>query len=203
MIILKKGLSFSWEKGNNNTVGEKIMTKSQILQEPFFVHNDPITNYGAIGCVIGHEITHAFDDSGRKFDAYGNLKDWWTPEDQARFEKRAKKIVEQYSQYSLFGEFVNGELTQGENIADIGGLKASFKTFMESGIRSEKDQKIFFRKFASIWKNLMRKKQAVLKISTDVHAPGEFRVDGSLIHEPTFAKLFPEFSINTSGSTIW
>ena len=181
----------------------EIVFPAGILQDPFYIHGDPITNYGAIGCVIGHEITHAFDDSGRKFDAYGNLKDWWTKDDAERFKDRADKIVEQYSKYKLFGELVNGELTQGENIADIGGLKASFKAFMESGIRSETDQKLFFRKFATIWKNLMRKKHAILRISTDVHAPGEFRVDGSLIHVPKFVKLFPGFSKEAPEISIW
>ena len=97
--------------------------------------------------------------------------------------------MSQYSNYKLFGENINGELTQGENIADIGGLKASFKAFMNSAIRSEADKNVF-RVFATIWKNLIRKKQALLRISTDVHAPGEFRVDGSLIHVPKFTKLF-------------
>src|SRR5207245_5951380 len=112
----------------------EIVFPAGILQPPFFYANaDDAVNYGAIGAVIGHEMTHGFDDQGRQFDAKGNLRDWWTPKSAEEFEKRSAAIVQQYNEYEpLPGLHSNGELTQGENIADIGGVKLAYAALQKA-----------------------------------------------------------------------
>lgn len=114
-----------------NPLNNEIVFPAGILQPPFFDANaDDASNYGAIGMVIGHEMTHGFDDQGRQFDAFGNLRDWWTPEDGKRFKERSEALVKQYGAYVAVGDTkVNGELTQGENIADLGGLNIAYQAW--------------------------------------------------------------------------
>ncbi len=177
----------------------EIVFPAGILQPPFFFATaDDAVNYGGIGAVIGHEMTHGFDDQGRQFDAAGNLRDWWSPQSKAKFEERAKAIVKQYSEYEpLPGLHVNGELTQGENIADLGGLKIAYAAFKKAsaGKPEEKidgftpDQR-FFLSFAQIWRQKMRDEDLKLRLNTDPHSPAHYRVIGPLSNLPEFQKAF-------------
>lgn len=170
-----------------------------ILQPPFFDPNaDDAINYGGIGMVIGHELTHGFDDQGRQYDKNGNLKDWWSKEDAEKFQAITKKIVDQYAQYIPIDSLrLNGELTLGENIADIGGLAIAYDAFKmtEQGKSNEKtdgltaDQR-FFMSFAQIWRLKMKDEFLRQIIHTDVHAPAEFRVVGPLTNHTPFYNTF-------------
>jgi len=169
-----------------------------ILQPPFFdVNADDAVNYGGIGAVIGHEMTHAFDDSGRQFDAKGNLSDWWTPESAARFKERSAAIVKQFSEFTSAGAKVNGELTQGENIADLGGLKVSFAALQK--VLGDQPRKLidgftpeqrFFLSYANLWRMVARPEEMRRLINTDPHSPNEWRVRGPLSNLEEFAKAF-------------
>jgi putative endopeptidase len=180
----------------------EIVFPAGILQAPFFYANgDDAVNYGGIGAVIGHEMTHGFDDQGRQFDAVGNLRDWWSPQSAAKFKERAKAIVQQYNEYEpLPGLHVNGELTQGENIADLGGLKLAYAALQKALDKNpqEREQKIdgftpkqrFFLSFATIWKSKQRDEDLKLRLNTDPHSPAQYRVDGPLSNLPEFQKAF-------------
>lgn len=177
----------------------EIVFPAGILQPPFFYATaDDAVNYGGIGAVIGHEMTHGFDDQGRQYDAQGNLRDWWTPESAAKFKERSGAIVKQYSEYEpLPGMHVNGELTQGENIADIGGLKIAYAAFKKAtaGKPQEKidgltpDQR-FFLSYASIWRGKIRDEDQKMRLTVDPHSPAHFRVNGPLSNMPEFQKAF-------------
>ncbi|MCH8326797.1 MAG: M13 family metallopeptidase, partial [Bacteroidetes bacterium] len=177
----------------------EIVFPAAILQPPFFNQNaDDAINYGAMGAVIGHEITHGFDDQGRKFDADGNLKDWWTKEDGERFDKRAQKIFDQFDSYVPIDSLhINGKLTAGENIADLGGLTVAFTAFKntEEYKRNKKldgftpAQRFFFG-WAQVWENNMRDQALRLRIKTDPHSPGKYRVLGPLRNMPEFWEAF-------------
>jgi putative endopeptidase len=177
----------------------EIVFPAGILQFPFFDYRaDDAINYGAIGAVIGHEMTHGFDDSGRKYDKDGNLKDWWTKEDAEKFDRRAKVVVEQYGNYKVLdGLPVNGELTLGENIADIGGLAIAYEAFKmtDQGKSLEKidgftpDQR-FFLSFAQVWRIKNRDERMRVRVATDPHSPEMFRVNGPLSNMPEFYKAF-------------
>jgi putative endopeptidase len=155
-----------------------------ILQRPFFDSNaDPAFNYGAIGAVIGHEISHSFDNNGAAFDSTGKMRNWWTPADLARFEQAGKALVEQYNAYEPFpGLHVNGKLTLGENIADVAGLAASYDAWRASLKGKEPpviggltgDQR-FFLAYAQSWASKMRDAALRQRIATDGHAPGQYR----------------------------
>ena len=185
-----------------NSNMNEIVFPAGILQPPFFYANaDDAVNYGAIGAVIGHEMTHGFDDQGRQFDAKGNLRDWWTPKSAAEFKKRSGAIVQQYNEYQpLPGLHVNGELTQGENIADIGGVKLAYAAFQKALDKhpEERNKKIdgftpeqrFFLSFAAIWRQKVRDEDQKLRLTTDPHSPGQFRVNGPLSDLPEFQKAF-------------
>ena len=144
----------------------EIVFPAGILQPPFFDPNaDDAVNYGGMGAVIGHEMTHGFDDQGRQFDAVGNLRDWWSPESAKNYTERSKAIVAQYAAYEpLPGLHINGELTQGENIADIGGVKLSYMALQKALAKKGPQPKIdgftqeqrFFLGFAQIWRNNKR-----------------------------------------------
>lgn len=177
----------------------QIVFPAGILQAPFFqgldiTDHDTATahDYGAIGAVIGHEITHGFDDSGRKFDQDGNMNDWWTDEDKVRFESKARLVCEQYGALELFGVRLNGQLTLGENIADIGGIKIALQAYqLECKDRgTEPDLDAFFTGFASIWKNLITEQAGKVRIATDPHSPGEFRVNQALANIPEFIQHY-------------
>ncbi|HXD02852.1 MAG TPA: M13 family metallopeptidase, partial [Novosphingobium sp.] len=155
-----------------------------ILQRPFFdASADPAFNYGAIGAVIGHEISHSFDDNGAAFDATGKLRNWWTPADLARFTKNGKALADQYDIYSPFpGIHVNGRQTLGENIADLAGLAAAYDAYRASLKGKEPpvidgftgDQR-FFIAFAQSWATKMREEALRGRIVRDGHAPGQYR----------------------------
>jgi putative endopeptidase len=185
-----------------NSNMNEIVFPAGILQPPFFYANaDDAVNYGAIGAVIGHEMTHGFDDQGRQFDAKGNLRDWWTPKSAAEFKKRSGAIVQQYNEYQpLPGLHVNGELTQGENIADIGGVKLAYAALQKALDKhpEERNKKIdgftpeqrFFLSFAAIWRQKIRDEDQKLRLTTDPHSPGQFRVNGPLSDLQEFQKAF-------------
>lgn len=167
----------------------EIVFPAAILQPPFFdPHADAAVNYGGIGAVIGHEIGHGFDDQGRKSDGDGVLRDWWTEEDGSRFKKKVDALVERYNGFSpLPGLQVNGQLTLGENIGDLGGLEISYHAYKLSLGGKEApvidgltgDQR-FFLGFAQIWKSKMRDALMTTLVASNPHSPAEFRVNGPL-----------------------
>ena len=185
----------------NPTMNE-IVFPAGILQPPFFnATADDAVNYGGIGAVIGHEMTHGFDDRGRQYDAAGNLRDWWTPASAEAYKKRAQLVVAQYAAYEpLPGQHLNGELTQGENIADIGGLKIAYLALQKALAKNpeEAQKKIdgftpeqrFFLGFAQIWRANQRPEDTKRRIMIDPHSPGQFRCNGPLSNMPEFAKAF-------------
>jgi predicted metalloendopeptidase len=170
-----------------------------ILQPPFYTAKglDPV-NYGGIGSVIGHELTHGFDDQGRRYDGQGNLRDWWTAEDGKAFEKRADCIVQEYGSFSpIPGVKLNGKLTLGENAADNGGLRLAFMAMMQRMVKIPvrdvegfTPQQQFFLGFAQLWCGSTTPEAAALRAKTDPHSPGEFRVNGTLQNMPEFASAF-------------
>jgi putative endopeptidase len=180
----------------------EIVFPAGILQPPFFYANaDDAVNYGAIGAVIGHEMTHGFDDQGRQYDANGNLRDWWTKQSADEYNRRRKEVVAQYNAYeALPGLHVNGELTQGENIADIGGVKLAYAALQKALAKhpEERNKKIdgftpdqrFFLSFAAIWRSKIRDADQKLRLNTDPHSPAHFRVNGPLSDLPEFQQAF-------------
>ena len=170
----------------NPTMNE-IVFPAAILQPPFFnMLADDAVNYGGIGAVIGHELSHGFDDKGSKFDGQGNLRMWWTEKDRQEFERRAKGLVEQYGKYEpIDGNFVNGELTLGENIGDLGGLSVAYEAYRLSLGGKEApvidgltgDQR-FFLGWAQIWRRLYRDRELLDRLITDPHSPSEYRANG-------------------------
>jgi putative endopeptidase len=171
-----------------------------ILQPPFFDPKaDDAVNYGGIGTVIGHEMTHGFDDSGRRFDAGGNLVDWWSKESSDEFNKRAAKIVAQFSAYPVLDGALHlkGDLTQGENIADLGGIKVAFLALqksLEGKSRAPIDgwtpEQRFFLSYASIWRDLQRPEEQRRRVNVDPHSPGIWRVKGPLSNLDEFFAAF-------------
>ncbi len=185
-----------------------IVFPAAILQQPFFDPSaDDAANYASIGSVIAHEITHAFDDQGAKYDAKGNLKNWWTPEDRSRFDAKTKLLVEQYNEYeSAPGVSVNGQLTVGENAADLGGLAISFDAYqrhLEKTGRKNIDgwtpEQRFFLAFAQAERGVFRDEYLKLITLNDPHAPNPFRVNGPLSN---FQPFYDAFSV-TKGSRLY
>ncbi len=182
-----------------NATYNEIVFPAGILQFPFFDNNaDDAINYGGIGMVIGHEMTHLFDDGGRKYDADGNLVEWWTPADVKAFTQKVKVVVDQYNSFTMFGNMhVNGELTLGENLADIGGIAIAYEAFKltEQGKGSTKidgltpDQR-FFMSFAQIWRIKNRDETMKVRLTTDPHSPEEFRINGPLRNFEPFYKAY-------------
>jgi putative endopeptidase len=182
-----------------NPSNNEIVFPAGILQPPFFdAQADDAVIYGAIGAVIGHEMTHGFDDEGRQYDADGNLKEWWTKEDAERFEKKAGKIVEQFNNYKVLDTIaVNGQLTLGENLADLGGLAIAYDAFKrtEQGKKNEvigglsADER-FFLSWANCWKNNITPQLAKRFIATDPHAPANLRGFAPCTHHDQFFDAF-------------
>src|SRR5258708_5414476 len=178
----------------------EIVFPAGILQSPFFdAKSDDATNYGGIGAIIGHEMTHGFDDQGRQFDDIGNLTDWWTAESAERFSQRSKAIVKQFSEYIAVDDLhINGELTQGENIADLGGVKISYSALQKALKEKPEPEKIdgftpiqrFFLAYATNWRSVERPETLRLQVQTDPHSPAKFRVIGPLSNLPEFADAF-------------
>ncbi|MBV9085394.1 MAG: M13 family metallopeptidase, partial [Acidobacteriaceae bacterium] len=189
-----------------------------ILQPPFYNNSaDMAVNFGGIGAVIGHELTHGFDDQGRQYDADGNLRDWWTKQDAAEFKKRADCIANEYSGFSPQpGVNLNGRLTLGENGADNAGIRLAFAALL-GGLQngSVTDQKLdgytpqqrFFLGYAQIWCQNVRPEESHYRAQTDPHSPGQFRVNGVLQNMPEFASAFGcsagQPMVSANGCRVW
>ncbi|HVG35499.1 MAG TPA: M13 family metallopeptidase, partial [Pyrinomonadaceae bacterium] len=184
----------------NNWLYNEIVFPAGILQAPFFSQEaDDAINYGAIGAVIGHEITHGFDDQGAKFDKEGNLQNWWTPEDMKNFEKRSECIINQFSGYEVEkGLNMQGKLVAGESIADLGGLYVAYDAFQKSlqgkprpaNIGGFTPEQRFFLGWAQVWASKARPEFERLIAQSDPHPISRFRVNGPLSNMPTFATAF-------------
>ena len=182
-----------------NPAFNEIVFPAGILQYPFFDFSaDDAVNYGGIGGVIGHEMTHGFDDQGRQYDENGNLRDWWTEEDAKKFEEKANVVVEQFNSYTVLDTVhVNGELTLGENLADLGGLAISYEAFKKTkqGQSNElidgytPDQR-FFLSWAQVWRANTRPEEMANRIVTDPHSPNEWRCNGPLSNMEEFYQAF-------------
>jgi len=176
----------------------EVVFPAGILQPPFFYADaDDAVNFGAIGAVIGHEITHGFDDQGSRFDAKGALRDWWTETDRTEFDRRATVLVEQFDRFEVAEDLhVNGRLTLGENIADLGGLKIAFEALAEvlpgdaPAIDGFTPQQRFFLSWARVWRTNYTEEYARLLVNVDPHSPARFRVNGPLTNLPAFAAAF-------------
>eukprot|EP01114_Cavostelium_apophysatum_P011851 TRINITY_DN2637_c0_g1_i2.p3 TRINITY_DN2637_c0_g1~~TRINITY_DN2637_c0_g1_i2.p3 ORF type:complete len:687 (-),score=219.06 TRINITY_DN2637_c0_g1_i2:903-2963(-) len=177
----------------------EIVFPAAILQPPFFdAKADDAVNYGGIGAVIGHEISHGFDDQGSQYDGDGNMRNWWTEEDGKRFGEKTKVLVAQYAGYSpLPGYNVNGELTLGENIGDNSGLAIAYKAYKLS-LKGKKapvingltgDQR-FYMGWGQVWRAKMREPAAIAQVKTDPHSPAQFRANGTLKNQPGFYEAF-------------
>ena len=182
-----------------NPPANEIVFPAAILQAPFFnMEADDAVNYGGIGAVIGHEMGHGFDDQGSKYDATGNLRNWWTDQDLKEFSSRTKALVEQYASYQVFDDLnINGELTLGENIGDLSGVTIAYKAYRAS-LKGEEapvidgltgDQR-FFMGYAQIWRGKIVEKSLRNRVATDPHSPGEFRVLGILSNFDKFYETF-------------
>jgi putative endopeptidase len=177
----------------------EIVFPAGILQPPFFNPNaDDAVNYGGIGAVIGHEITHGFDDQGRQFDPVGNLKDWWTEEDGKNFDQRAEVLEKQFSSFEVLDSvFINGKLTLGENIADLGGISIAY-TALQKALQEKHPGNIdgftpeqrFFLGFAQVWRMNVRDEYLRQQVLTDPHSPARFRTNGPLSNFSEFHKAF-------------
>ncbi|SES71184.1 M13 family metallopeptidase [Thalassotalea agarivorans] len=177
----------------------EIVFPAAILQPPFFnMAADDAVNYGGIGAVIGHEMGHGFDDQGSRYDAEGNLRNWWTDQDLEEFKKRTTQLVAQYDGYQVFDDLaVNGKLTLGENIGDLSGVTIAYKAYKASLNGKEApvidgltgDQR-FFMGFAQIWRSKIVEKSMRNRVETDPHSPAEFRALGSLSNMPEFYEAF-------------
>jgi len=196
----------------------EIVFPAGILQPPFFSYEaDDAINYGGIGAVIGHEFTHGFDDQGSKYDAKGNLENWWSDEDRARFEERAGLVVDQFNSYeALDSVFVNGKLTLGENIADLGGTTLAYYALLKEVEGNEPAdidgfdyKQRFFLGWAQVWHMNMTEEELRKRIKTDSHSPGEYRVVGPLSNLPEFAEAFgcqsgdPMVQADSLRAVIW
>src|SRR6266853_788501 len=171
-----------------------------ILQAPFFdPAADDAINYGGMGAVIGHELTHGFDDEGRQYDADGNLRDWWTKADAERFQAQAQLVVHQFAGFVAVDTLhVNGELTLGENLADLNGLRIAYAAFEQSRTGKPRPpltdgftpEQRFFLGFAQMWRTKVRDELARLYVIVDPHAPPRWRVDGPLSNMTEFRRAF-------------
>jgi predicted metalloendopeptidase len=177
----------------------QIMFPAGILQPPFFdAAADDAANYGGIGAVIGHEISHAFDDQGSRFDGVGNLRNWWTEEDRSRFDGKTRSLVAQYEAYSpLPGYHVNGALTLGENVADNAGLAIAERAYQLSlggcpapVIDGYSGEQRLFISFAQIWRDKVRDAARIERLKVDPHSPGQFRANGTLRNQSAFDEAF-------------
>lgn len=182
-----------------NPAFNEIVFPAGILQYPFFdMDADDAVNYGGIGGVIGHEMTHGFDDQGRQYAADGNLQDWWTPEDAEKFNQKAGVVISQFNDYTVLDTVhVNGQLTLGENLADLGGLAIAYEAFKKTkqGQGNEKidgftpDQR-FFLSWAQVWRANTRDEEMANRIMTDPHSPNQWRCNGPLSNMPEFYQAF-------------
>ena len=196
----KWGMSPQTVNAYYNPLYNEIVFPAAILQPPFFnFEADPAVNFGGIGAVIGHEMTHGFDDSGAEFDGDGNLQNWWTPEDKKNFENATKALAKQYDQYEpVKGVFVNGTFTSGENIADLGGVNIAFDALQmylkDKGnvgkISNFTQEQRFFLSWGTVWRTLSTDKYLTNQVKTDPHSPGYFRSFGPLVNVDAWYKAF-------------
>ena len=178
----------------------EIVFPAGILQPPFFfLDADDAVNYGAIGVVIGHEMSHGFDDQGRQYDKEGNLRDWWTAEDATKFGTQTKALVAHYDNFKLLDSLhVDGSLTLGENIADLGGVNIAYTALQKAMEGKDMNAKTdgftspqrFFLSYAQVWRNNIREKELMRRLKEDVHSPGEARVNGIVYNIPAFYQAF-------------
>jgi putative endopeptidase len=183
-----------------NPLFNEIVFPAAILQPPFYDYQaDDAVNYGGMGGVIGHEISHGFDDQGSQYDSEGNLKNWWTEEDLDKFQKKGQALAAQFSQYEpLDSVFVNGEFTLGENIGDLGGLAAAYSglqlNFQKNGrpglIDGLTPEQRFFISWARVWRSKFKDETLRTQVKTDPHAPGMYRATGPLSNMEEFYKAF-------------
>jgi putative endopeptidase len=188
----------------------EIVFPAAILQPPFFdLQADDAVNYGGIGGVIGHEIGHGFDDQGSKYDGEGNLKNWWTDADRKEFQKRTKALIEQYNAFEpqqLPGQHVNGALTIGENIGDLGGLTIAHKAYLIS-LKGKEPPRIdgltgpqrLFIGWAQVWRSKIRDAALSRRLATDPHSPAEFRCNGVLRN---LTEFYDAFGVK-KGDKLW
>jgi putative endopeptidase len=202
-----------------NPPTNEITFPAGIMQPPFFdPQADDAVNYGGMGAVIGHEITHGFDDQGRQFDAFGNLSGWWTEADTKEFNRRAEVVEKQFDRYVAIDSLhVNGKLTLGENIADLGGLLIAYGAYRRSlegkpepaSLDGLTGPQRFFLAWAQIWRAKTRPEFTRLLVNVDPHAPPEFRTIGPLSNMPAFAEAFgcrpgdPMVRPETERAQIW
>ena len=177
----------------------EIVFPAGILQFPFFEFGaDDAVNYGGIGSVIGHEMTHGFDDQGSQFAADGNLKNWWAKEDATKFKSRADLVVNQYNSFTVLDTLhVNGRLTLGENLADLGGLSIAYEAFTKTKQFKEgkkidgfTPQQRFFLSWAQVWRNNALPETQAQLILTDPHSPGIHRANGPIINMDAWYEAF-------------
>jgi putative endopeptidase len=182
-----------------NAVWNEIVFPAGILQPPFFdMKADDALNYGAIGGVIGHELMHGFDDSGSRFDAQGQLRMWWTADDRKAFDARAQKLVDQAGEFTAIGDMkLNGRVSLGENIADLGGLRVAHLALQERLAKDPQEeidgfspQQRFFLGWSQVWRRNWTDEALKLQVNTGPHAPGKFRVNGPLSNLVEFKTAF-------------
>jgi len=197
----------------------EIVFPAAILQPPFFFPEaDDAVNYGAIGMVIGHEMTHGFDDQGKNYDKNGNLMNWWTDLDTENFEARTKVLIDQYNEFVIKGEVkADGKLTLGENIADLGGLNIAYTALLKAWEKNPPDKKIndftpsqrFFLAYAHVWANNINDEEMLRRTREDVHSLGHLRVNGPVQHMQEFVDAFeidtnhPMFLPAEKRASIW
>lgn len=191
-----------------NPAFNEIVFPAAILQFPFFDFNaDDAVNYGGIGAVIGHEMTHGFDDQGAQYDADGNLKNWWSPEDSIQFSQRTGIVRNQFDCYTVLGDVcVNGSLTLGENIADLGGVTIAYEAFKKTKQGKSKDlidgftgDQRFFLSWAQVWRGIITPERERQLIKIDPHSPGEWRCNGPLSN---FEPFYTAFGVK-EGDKMW
>lgn len=176
----------------------EIVFPAAILRPPFFDKDaDDAVNYGAMGAVVGHEMTHGFDDKGRKFNADGNMIDWWTEEDAKEYEQRVEVMVQQANEFKVYGQSVQGKLTCGENIADLGGLRLAYRALKaKEGFESTPlidgftPTQRFFLAWAQVWRQNITKERSLQLITLDPHGPNEMRANGPLSNMEEFLQEF-------------
>jgi putative endopeptidase len=183
-----------------NPPQNEIAFPAGILQPPFFAADAPkASNYGAMGMVMGHEITHGFDDEGRKYDGTGLMRDWWSDDAVNKFESAAQCVVDQYGTYEPLPELkVNGELTLGENIADLGGARLAYRAYRqwvaEHGAEPEvtglTPEQQFWVSFGQAWCTVSADQTVRVRVQTDPHSPPRFRINGPVVNLPEFSEAF-------------
>jgi putative endopeptidase len=197
----------------------EIVFPAAILQPPFFnLYADDAVNYGAIGMVIGHEMTHGFDDQGRLYNKDGNLEEWWEPEDAEKFSNLTQTLIDQYNAFVAINDMtLDGKLTLGENIADYGGLTIAYHALQKSFEMNKKPGLIdgftpeqrFFLAYANVWRQVIRDKELMRRVKEDVHSPGNFRVNGAVFNINEFYEAFevspesPLYRAPEVRPTIW